>query len=87
MVFTNEDVKAILAEIPEGHQHVRTTITLQDGRAFTFQEATIASLVRAYVSIKTHPETIRVELKGSLLNKRKKGYASWQLIEDRGVEG
>ena len=87
MVLTNEDVKAILVEIPEGHQHIRTTITLQDGTSITFQEATIASLVRAYVSIKMHPETSRVELKGTALDKRKKGYARWQLIEAGDVEG
>ena len=53
MVISNEEVKELTAEIPEGHKHVRTTIVLQDGKEFTFQEATVANLVRAYISVKT----------------------------------
>jgi hypothetical protein len=81
MIFANEDVKEIIAEIPEGHRHVRTTITLQDDRTLTFQEATIANMVRAYVSIKTHPSLQKVRMKGMKLEERKEGYAEWQLLE------
>jgi hypothetical protein len=54
---------------------------LQDGREFTFQEATIANLVRAYITVKTHPELTRVRLSGRKLVMKKAGYAEWQLLE------
>lgn len=81
MIVHNEDIRELIAEIPEGHQHIRTTVVFSDGKEFTFQEATIAGLVRAYIAIKTHPSVTRVCLKGSHLEQRKDGYAKWQLIE------
>jgi hypothetical protein len=82
MVVSNDDVKELIVEIPEGHRHIRTTIVFMDGAEFTFQEATIANLVRAYITVKTHPVTNRVSLKGRELTNRKDGYAEWQLLED-----
>ncbi len=82
MIIANEEVQELIADIPEGHQHLRTTIKLQDGRSFTFQEATIANLVRAYITLKTHPEQTNVRLLGRKLDVRKEGYAEWQLMED-----
>jgi hypothetical protein len=81
MNIKNEDVKDLIAEIPEGHKHIRTTIMLQDGTEMTFQEATIANLVRAYISIKTHASLSKVVLRGARLDERKDGYAEWQLLE------
>ena len=81
MIVMNEDVVEMIAEIPEGHKHIRTTIKFQDGKEMIFQEATIANIVRAYVSIKTHPVTSRVKMKNRKLDERKEGYAEWQLIE------
>ena len=81
MNIKNEDVKELIAEIPEGHKHIRTTIMLQDGTEMTFQEATVANLVRAYISIKTHPSLSKVVLRGARLDERKDGYAEWQLLE------
>ena len=81
MIIHNEDIRELTAELPEGHKHLRTTIVLHDGRAFTFQEATLANLVRAYSMIKTHPTRTRVHLKGTKLDTRKDGYAEWQLVE------
>lgn len=83
MILANEDVRELIAEIPEGHKHMRTTIMLQDGTNMTFQEATIANLVRAYISIKTHPSLTRVVMKGKILDKRKDGYAEWQLLDSK----
>lgn len=82
MIIKNEDVKELISEIPEGHKHLRTTIVFQDGREITFNEATIANLVRAYIAVKTHPVRGRVVLKGARLWERKEGYAEWQLLED-----
>jgi len=83
MIFKNEDIKEVVMEVPEGHRHLRTTFITQDGGKFIFQEATIANIVRAYVTIKTSPTIKRVRLIGQALPKdeRKPGYASWQLIE------
>ncbi len=81
MIIANEEVKELIAEIPAGHRHIRTTIVLQDGRELTFQEATIANLVRAYVSVKTHPALTRVHLTGQRMAAQKAGYAEWQLLE------
>jgi hypothetical protein len=82
MVIHNEDIREITAEIPEGHKHLRTIIVLQDGTELVFQEASIANLVRAYITVKTHPTIKKVTLKGKRLTERKEGYAEWQLIEE-----
>jgi len=82
MIIKNEDIKELIAEIPEGHKHLRTAIILQDGTEVVFQEATIANLVRAYIKVKTHPTTKKVKLKGKKLIERKDGYAEWQLVEE-----
>jgi hypothetical protein len=81
MVISNEEIKGIFVEIPEGHRHLRTTIVLLDGREFTFQEGTIANLVRAYITVKTHPVTSMVRLSGQRLHARKDDFAEWQLLE------
>jgi hypothetical protein len=54
---------------------------LQDGTEWVLQEATIANLVRAYITVKTHPTIARVKLKGQRLTGTKEGYAKWQLLE------
>ncbi|MDA8098401.1 MAG: hypothetical protein M0042_02095 [Nitrospiraceae bacterium] len=82
MIISNEEVKGLTIEIPDGHRHLRTTIELHDGRTFTFQEATIANLVRAYVSVKTHPERTSLRLSGRKIEGAKDGYAAWQLLEE-----
>jgi len=82
MNITNKDVQEIITEIPEGHKHVRTTIILENGKSMTFQEATIANLVRAYINVKTDPVRTRVRLTGSNIENRKEGIAEWQLVED-----
>ena len=86
MIIRNEDVRELIAEVPEGHQHLRITLFLTDGTEVVFQEATIANLVRAYVTVKTHPTKGRVVLRGQKFVQRKTGYAEWQLTED-GEEG
>ena len=82
IVLKNADVNGIIAEIPPGHRHLRTTILLADGSSLTLQEATVAALVRAYVTVKTHPVKTRVVLNGARESRRKRGYAEWQLLEE-----
>ena len=60
----------------------RTTVTLADGTALTLREATAVAIVRAYVAVKTDPCRMRVVLTGSRLQRRKRGYAEWQLLEE-----
>lgn len=81
MNMRNEDIKELVVEIPEGHKHLRTSMLLEDGTKMTFQEATIANLVRAYISVKTHPTLTKVIFRGSRTEGRKEGYAEWQLME------
>ena len=81
-IYKNEDVKRIITFIPEGHKHIR--ILIQTGNEIiVFQEATVAALVRAYIDIKTHPLRNAIELENIKLEKKKSGYASYQLIESK----
>ena len=82
MNIRNEDIKEILVEIPEGHQHVRTKITLQNDTELIFQEAAIANITRAYITVKTHPQKKSLKLRLRRLSEKKAGYADWQLLED-----
>jgi hypothetical protein len=81
MNIPNSDVERVVVEVPDGHRHVRTTIWLADGTHLTFQEATMANIVRAFIGVKTHPRKTRVELARTELAECKPGYASWQLLE------
>lgn len=82
MELSNEDVREVMVEMPEGHRHIRTRIRLADGSEIVFQEATMANIVRAFISVKTHPMTRSVRLTGRKIEDAKSGYASWQLLED-----
>ena len=82
MNIRNEDIKEIIVEIPEGHKHIRTKITLQDATELVFQEAAVANITRAYITVKTHPQKTSVKLKGKQLSEKKAGYADWQLLEE-----
>jgi hypothetical protein len=77
----NEDVTRVVVEIPPGHRHLRTTVTLADGTSLTFQEATVAALLRAFVAVKTHPLRTRAVLTGRRIENRKGEFAEWQLVE------
>ncbi|HAM50246.1 MAG TPA: hypothetical protein DCP92_05960 [Nitrospiraceae bacterium] len=81
MVIKNEDIRELVVEVPEGHKHLRAVFLLEDGTEVVFQEATIANLVRAYISLKTHPSKESVKLKRVKLAEKKEGYAEWQLLE------
>ncbi len=82
LVIRNEDVREVHLEVPEGHRHLRTTLVLSSGQRIVLQEATVANIVRAFVTVKTHPQIERVVLKGRKLNQRKEGFAQWQVLED-----
>ena len=81
-ILRTEEITALVAEIPAGHQHLRTTLTLADGTALTLQEATVAAIVRAYTAIKTDPVCTKVTMRGQRMTGHKVGYAEWQLVEE-----
>lgn len=82
MEIANEDIREVVAEIPQGHKHIRTKIILDDGAELVFREAAIANIVRAYITIKTHPGKSSVRLVGKKMAERKDGFAEWQLVEE-----
>jgi hypothetical protein len=82
MKIGNDDIREILVEIPEGHKHIRTKIILRDATELVFQEAAIANITRAYITIKTHPQKKSVNLKARRLTDKKEGYDAWQLLEE-----
>jgi hypothetical protein len=86
-VICNEDVKRVLLGTPKNHKHLRISIML-DGECLIFSEATIANILRAFVTIKTHPQIMAIELREAILHQyRRVGYAEHQLIEtERGHE-
>ncbi len=82
MDIPNEDIVEVTVAVPEGHSHVRTRIVLKDGTELIFREAAMANILRAFVTVRTHPEKTCVRLGGKRLEERKKGFAEWQLTEE-----
>ncbi len=82
-IIRNEDVERVLIGIPKKHKHLRLYMKLKDDTALIFQEATIANILRAYLTIKTHPTIRAQELEMHVLDKtsRKQGFALHQLLE------
>ena len=79
----NQDIKRVLIGIPKGHKHLRICIELKNGINLVFQEATIANISRAYITLKTHPHirAQELEMKTTNTEELKKGYAKHQLLE------
>lgn len=84
-IYRNSDVEEIVGCIPEGHEHLRLIIKLKD-QTIVLQEATVAAIVRAYISIVTHPSRKLVRMKLRRIDERKPGYADYQLLEVEGSE-
>ena len=82
-VIRNEDVSRVLIGVPEGHKHLRICLELKNACTLIFQEATVANILRAYTTIKTHPSVRARELKMKTLTAEqpKEGYATHQLLE------
>ena len=82
-IIRNEDLEKVLMGVPKGHKHMRIYMKLKNGTILIFQEATIANISRAYITLKTHPSIQAQELKMKALTveQRKEGYAKHQLIE------
>jgi len=82
-IIRNEDVDKVLVGVPEDHKHLRICVKLKNGLVLVFQEATIANILRAYITVKTHPSVRIQELQMKTLAAEliKKGYAAHQLLE------
>jgi hypothetical protein len=78
-VLRNQNVCRVVIGVPQGHQHIRTIIETKHERLI-FQEATIANLVRAYITLKTHPTQLGIELMLKEIT-GKEGYTRFQLLE------
>jgi len=83
-VFGTEDILALEVAVPDGHRHLRARLTLADGRTLVFQEATLAALARAWVTVKSDPLRGSVRLVGRQVEapELKQGYARWQLLPE-----
>jgi len=82
-IIRNDDIEKVLIGAPKGHKHLRVCMKLKDNSAMIFQEATIANILRAYVTIETHPKIKAQELNMDVLSEtsQKQGYALHQLLE------
>ncbi|MBE0519709.1 hypothetical protein IBX35_01520 [Candidatus Bathyarchaeota archaeon] len=82
-IIRNEDIEKVLIGVPKGHKHLRVCVKLKDNSVMILQEATIANILRAYVTVKTHPKIKAQELKMHVLGEtsQKQGYALHQLLE------
>jgi len=82
-ILTNADILEVVLAVPPGHRHLRAVLRLRGGEEVVLQEATAAGLVRAYVTVKTHPTRTGMRLVGRRVEKEKikEGFASWQLLE------
>jgi hypothetical protein len=76
----NDQITRILMGVPMRHKHIRTVIELED-KSFILSEAVVSGIVRAYITLKTHPRLFGVELVQTICEDGKKGYAKCQLLE------
>jgi hypothetical protein len=79
-VYRNEEVSRVIAFIPRGHSHVRLLLELSD-QVIILNEATLAAITRAYLSVLLHPLRRAVEMRLVRLQHRKALYAEYQLLE------
>ncbi|MBI2264021.1 MAG: hypothetical protein HYU64_02420 [Armatimonadetes bacterium] len=81
LVLRNQDVVRCLLGTPEGHSHMRALLETADGKQIFLQEATLANITRAYVTLKTHPVRKALELVLERVENPKEGFAHWQVLE------
>ena len=82
LVIRNEDIEQVIIGKPKGHKHLRMCLKLKD-KTLILQEATIANISRAYITIKTHPTVTALKLERKILSsdRTKEGYTRHQLLE------
>ena len=80
LFHTGDITQAVLA-VPTGHRHLRLALHTAEGEILIFPEAVVAAIVRAYVTLKTHPLRTAILLAARQPETVKDGYASTQLLE------
>ena len=80
-LLCNNDVETAILAVPHGHQHLRLAFTSRSGDTIILQEATVAAIVRAYTTVKSHPVRNAIKLVSVKPEQLKKGYAEDQLVE------
>jgi hypothetical protein len=86
MIIKNEDIGSVLLAVPEGHRHLRLALRAKGGETVVLQEAAVAAIVRAYITVKTHPQMRAIKLISARPEHLKEGYAADQLIESEADE-
>lgn len=51
-IIRNEDIEKVLIGVPKGHKYLRVCMKLKNNSTMIFQEATMANILRAYITIK-----------------------------------
>ncbi len=84
-ILANSDIAEIEISVPSGRRHLRACLRLAGGGEIVLQEATVAALVRGFISVKTHPvrESLRLTGKKMEPGEKKKDFADWQFVEDQ----
>ena len=77
----NAEIEEVLLGVPSGHRHLRAAIKTAVG-TFLFQEAALAGLLRAFVTVKTHPLTRALRLVRRRPSGVKRGFDPDQLLEE-----
>jgi len=81
MNIRNEDIKEIVVEIPEGHKHIRTKITLQDATELVFRKHCCEYYQGLYYSQNPSSKNIG-EAERQQLGEKKRAMRGWQLLEE-----
>ncbi len=81
ILLSTKNVEQLLFGIPENHQHYRLLITTDQNQVLVCSEALVAAITRAYISVKTHPERLAIQMTKKILKRHKDDFASFQLLE------
>ena len=84
--LSSYEVKELLFGIPKNHKHCRLVINTDQDQVFVFSEAVVAAIVRSYVSLKTHPTRIGIQMTRQTVESHKDDFAAFQLIETNKTE-
>ncbi|MDZ7331858.1 MAG: hypothetical protein ONB31_07750 [candidate division KSB1 bacterium] len=79
--LSTQNVMQMLFGIPENHKHCRLVLKTEQAATLVFSEALVAAIVRAYVTVKTHPTQGGLEMTSQPISNGKADFATWQLLE------
>lgn len=79
--LSTQNVNQLLFGIPDNHKHCRLVLKTEPIATLVFSEALVAAIVRAYVTVKTHPTHGGIEMTSQPISNGKADFATWQLLE------